>query len=222
MSSFEPLPTTPARAPGVFVALPIGVVAFPLERRGPPASDEPIVAQVPDLETVRREAYEAGLAAGRAEHPVCELEALQSAIRAVEEVERSLSALQHGYLVDNRAAVVELAFAIAERLLGRTLETNRESIVALLERALPLLGRADGIRVALAPRDLETMQTAEGAALARWVESHGLAVEADPALSIGEARLFAARTRVEVRLGELLRRLREEIDELPDAVEASS
>ena len=179
-------------------------------------------APAPDLETIRREAYEAGRAAGRAELPWTEAETVRSVLAALEEALRGLTALRRGYLVDNRTAALELAFAIAEQLLGRAVRTRPDVVAELLARALPLAGDAAAIEVHLSTRDLEALRAGEAPALARLVEEHGLTLEADAALAPGEGRVLAGRTRVDARLGEVLRRLREEMSDLAESTEADA
>lgn len=219
MSSFEPTPTASTGLASGFVALPLAHVDGSFDAESPtvlrPSMDRPAT----DVESIRREAYEAGRAAGRAELPWSEAEALRTALAALEDTLRSLTALRRGYLVDNRMAVVDLAFAIAEQVLGRAVRTRRDTIVELLARALPLAGDADVIHVHLATSDLEALRSGEAPALTRFVEEHGLTTEADDALSPGESRILAGRTRVDARLGEVLRRLREDIAEIAESAE---
>lgn len=226
MSSFEldatPLSGTPHR----FVSSPLAEGLHGLRGGSRAVRTEDAAAHVAeaarsalDLEAVRAEAFAAGRAAERAECPWQEAETLRSATLALEEALRGVGALRRGYLVDQRTALVELACALAERVLGAAVAASSDSIASVVERALANLGEAEGIRLRLSSRDVEAIRAGLAPELARIVEAHGVELEVDPTLAAGDARVLAGRTRVDARLAETLRRLREEMLELVDLQE---
>src|SRR5690606_31556046 len=76
------------------------------------AAAEAEAPRPPDLEAVRREAFERGVAEGRAALPWTDAEALRAAVRAFTAAASELATARRSYLLENRHVVVELACAI--------------------------------------------------------------------------------------------------------------
>lgn len=183
----------------------------------PGASDRAAEPPAPGLDELLREAYERGRAEARAELPVAETEALGRALSSLERGARALAVLRRDLLRAQRHAVVELAFAVAEHVLGRAVQADPEGLADRVAEALALLpeGRPEALR--LSPADIETLRAGHAERLAQLVEEHGLEVVADPRLEPGDARIFAGRSEVDARLGEILDRLRAALHDLADA-----
>lgn len=179
-------------------------------------------AAAPSRESERERAYAEGLAAGRAELPWQEAESLRSAAASLEEAARALGALRRTYLVTHRIALVDLAVALAERVLAREVHVDRDALAGVVERALTLLGDVDPVRVHLCAGDLEAVRAGLAPALERLATENGLTLEADPNLRPGDVRVLAGASRVDARLGECLQRLREDLVEITDSDEAAS
>lgn len=206
-----------------------GFVAAPLRASAPrfePAAGErallgaaEAVAREPSLEELRQEAFEAGRAAGRAELPWRDADALRSALISLEEAARALGGVRRDYLMAQRRALVELALAVAERVLGRAVAADPDALVAVVERALAQLGADEPVRLRLCAGHLETLELGLAPQLARLAAEHGVRVEADRELVPGDVRVFAGRSQVDARLEECLRRVRDELSEAIDADE---
>jgi flagellar assembly protein FliH len=177
------------------------------------AAAEPHAPAV-DLEELRRAAFEEGRAAGRAELPWQDADALRAALGSLEEAARALDATRRGYLRAQRRALVELAIAVAERVLARAVAADPDALVLLVARALDLLGEEEPLRVRLCAAHVETCAQGLAPELARLVEERGVALEPDRELSPGDVRVQAGRCQVDARLGECLRRVREDLGEL--------
>lgn len=224
-SSFEARPT-PCAERASFVTLPIAAELARFEGVGRDAgagaagaAPELVPEPVVDVEAIRAAAYEAGREAGRAECPWQEAEGLRVAIHALDEALHGVAALRRGYLLDQRSALVELACALAERVLGAAVAVRLDAIAGVVERALAVVGEPEAIRLRLAPGDVARIREGLAPELQRLIEAHGVVLESDPALRAGDARVLAGRTRVDARLGETLRQLREEMLELVDLQE---
>jgi flagellar biosynthesis/type III secretory pathway protein FliH len=212
MPSFDPAPL-PGERRG-------GFVPQPAARGGPtaaalsPLPGSPAPERVADVEEAPgQNVYEEGRAAGRAELPWREAEDLRSAVEACEGMARGLAALQRTYLRAHRRCLVDLALAVAEKLLGRAIEAEPDALTGILERAIEALDEVPATRVNLSRRDSEILERGLAPDLARLTHEHGIAVEADPNLAPGDVRVFAGITEVDGRLSELLRRMREELFE---------
>ncbi len=162
----------------------------------------------PDLEAMRREAFEAGREAGRAERPPGEAEARAAATRLLEAAARELAESRVEYLRAQRGALVELAVAIAERILDREVSTDPAALVASVEAALDAVPDEEPAVVHLAPADHASLCAGEGEAPA-VLARHGVEVAADAALAPGDVRVRAGAARVDARRERLLERIRE-------------
>ena len=166
-----------------------------------------------------RAAFEEGRAAGRAELPWAEAEALASAIDAVEQAARALASLRSSYLDLHRRALVDLALAVAERVLGREIEADGDALAGVIAQALEAAGEERPLRLRLAPGDHETLSAGHAPRLAALLEESGVAVDADPELAPGGLRLEAGRTEVDARIGEILKRVKENLHTVIEAAD---
>jgi flagellar assembly protein FliH len=183
----------------------------------PPAPCGPVPG--PDaLRAAREEGFaagrEAGLREGREQGDRAALhEALGPALEALEEAARGLAALRRSYLREQRGLVVELALEVSARLLAREVAADADALAGVLERALAALGEEPALRVRLSPGDLARVERGLAPRLAALASGAGLAFEAAPELAPGDVRVQAARSEVDARRAELLRRVRAELDE---------
>ncbi len=196
---------------------PSAAAAGPAEESSP--TDAPIAS--PEDSPEYQRGLEAGLAQGReegaeaarAEFPAAEVELLRSAGQSLEEAARGMGALERGYWVENRKIVVELALALAHRLLGRELAADPDALAGIVERALEALGDRPPVTLRVAPAVAEALADGRTANLAALAEAHGFVVESDARLAPGDARVLAERTAVDARVAESLRRIGEELSE---------
>lgn len=216
-SGFVPLPVHPADA----AFEPWSESEAPSAEASPPAGAAAPSAAPRAADPAYRRGFEDGLAKGReegmesarAELPIEDAELLAAAARTFDEAARRVAALQRGYCVENRQLVVDLAVALAERLLRREFATDPDALVGVVGRALEALGDEPPARLRVAPALAEALQDGRAAALAAQVSRHGMAIEADARLAPGDVRVLAERAGVDARLGECLRRLGEELHE---------
>ncbi len=215
MSSFEPDAAQPLQG---FVAEPLAGSAAPFSQESAPAAG---VAPPEDPERVRQRAFEEGREAGRAELPWREAEGLRAATGALEQAVRALTALRRDYLRSHRRAVVDLAVAVAERILVREVAGVPDALAAMVSRALESIEEGEPLRVHLSPRDAETLAAADPAPLT-GLRNEGLEIVSDDELCDGDVRLRADVTEVDARLGALLARVREDLLRAVDAEEGTA
>jgi flagellar assembly protein FliH len=164
-----------------------------------------------DTDELLRESYELGREAGRAELPWREAEALRSAQAALEQAVRALEDERFATLRAQRETVIELALAVARRILEREVAARLDDIEPVLERALPLLAEAGPVVLHLAPGDLETLRAGGAPALERLAGRALAGIEADEDLRPGDARLSAGSSSVDARIDTILERFRAEM-----------
>jgi flagellar assembly protein FliH len=209
-------------ATGAFVSKPLADLEAArftsADAPAPAAASAP--ASQPDLEALRNAAFEEGREAGRAELPWQEARQLETAIVALESAERAFAAERRDYLRAQRRALVELAIAIAERILMRELRADPAALVALVERAidaLPEASRDEGVALHLAPSDHDALAHGEGDAVARLAQGGAVRIVSDPDLAPGDARVRAGATTLDARRAVLLERVREALAPAVDA-----
>ncbi|RIK90374.1 MAG: hypothetical protein DCC71_25595 [Proteobacteria bacterium] len=220
---FEPVATPGAAAAHAFAPAPLlgdRFVAAPRTGFEPP-SPAPTAAAVapppPDLDAIRREAYERGVADGRDALPWQDAAALQRALAALDAAGRRLEGMRRGYLVANRHALVELACAIAEHVVGRSLALRRDALASLLGAALAAASEdAAPALVRVAPADLDVLARAprEGEPALRF--------EADASLAAGEVRVETRTGAVRTSLALALAQVRAGLEEALGAPEPAS
>ncbi len=166
-----------------------------------------------DLDAIRREGYEEGLAAGRAEFPVENLEALGRVTAALQEAGESIGGLQRSYLVAHRQAIVDLSLAIAGKLVGREIASDPEVLVGIVGAALALIEEPAPTVVRLAPVDLAAIETGDAPAFGSLRSGGDLEFVADELLEPGDVRVSAGLVEVDARLAGILARVREQLCE---------
>ena len=168
------------------------------------------------------QAHAAGRAEGRAEAEATLREPLSRAVRALDEALealRSVHADESGALAD---AIVELALAVAGRLVSTELRENAESMVPLIAEALDALGNDEAVEIALASEDADRVREGALPELDRLRESWRAEIVGDPALRPGEAIVRGGAASVDLRVAAMLERFRTALREAGPAAGASS
>ena len=175
----------------------------------------------PDPDELLRESYERGREAGRGELPWQEAEQLESARLALEQAVRALDDERRADLRAQREMVIELALAVARRILEREVAARLDDLEPLLERAIPLLAQAGPIVLFLAPGDLETLRSGGAPAIEELAGRALEGVVADEELRPGDARLSAGNAGVDARVHTILAQFRAELRGLVNLEEES-
>lgn len=177
-----------------------------------PGSEPDGAQEAPDLDELLARSYEEGRAAGRAELPWSQAEALTAATQACERGAALLEQSGRAYLRANRGMVVDLAVAISEHILRRTLSSDASELVALVERAIAHGDQDESVRVMLSPGDLETLREGLAEDLDRMQRERDLTFGADPALAPGDVRTETGSLEVDARLESMLSFIRRELE----------
>ncbi len=165
-------------------------------------------------------------ARGRAEALVEEARAAAAAIRsrAAAEGDSEARALAVGLFARAaltrdrllaRAApdVLELAWELTRRVLGRVAESDRRVVVECAERALELVPPAEQVTLVVHPLDVPALDDAAGGALVSGRADRRLVLRTDPGMERGgvlaESALGKVDARLSVQLGALCRALTE-------------
>jgi len=198
---------TAAPLPGAKLApAPDGTMAFRSAESVAPAP-----APDPDPERDVRDAYERGLAAGQAELPFREAEALGTATDALEIAVRELRATRSGALEAQRDVVIELALAIASCVLERELRDGPDGLAPLVERALAEIAEPEAVALHLSESDHAALGEGGAPALERILERRDARLEVDARLRPGDVRIAFGAGEVDARRESVLARFRDEL-----------
>ena len=199
-----------------FVELPLACAANALSaaRAGAPAA--------PSAEQRLAEAFEQGRVLGatqqRAEFAAeagATLARIEQALAGARDADReALAALGRGSL--------DLAAAIAERVLGALASSEIARLAPCLEEALRALPPAAERSLALAPDDLAALRTGGAEALAAFAERNALALRADATLARGELYLESGAASLELRWRSIVERIRAAAEHSACELEAAS
>lgn len=185
-----------------------------LEPSGAPPTPTPTAEpEEPDPEHFWLLGYAAGRDATRDELPFREAEGLALATEALVRAAGELASLRREYLSSNRRELVDLAIAIAERILERELAHDPDVLAALVERSLESLAEEGPIRLLLCDADREVLRSADSSRLAALRDEGGLEIETAADLSRGEVRLQAGAAEMDARIQTLLGLVREGLEE---------
>lgn len=166
-----------------------------------------------DLDAIRREAYMHGEAAGRAQLPWADAAALKHALAALEKAASALSGQRRSDLIASRHGIIDLACAISERILARTLALDRSALAGLVGQALASFEPDEPLHIALAPDDLEVVRSALSPQQPAERVSRVLHFVADASLESGDARVRARRSDARATVDLALERLRAGLEE---------
>ena len=139
-----------------------GVTDYEPKRRGEPEAPAPAPPPEPkvDLDGIRKQAFQEGMLAGKsaAEKRVAEELAKKAGElgRLFEELAGYKSALRS----EAEAELVELAFAVAKRIVRRELGVNRGAVTALVRSCMAEFPAVGVKRVLVHPDDLEMVRGA--------------------------------------------------------------
>ena len=161
----------------------------------------------------KEDAYRAGFEDGQAEG----LKQGQEQSRA--EIDRFASALEgisdqwEGLLKDADMQLVDLALAVAGRIIGSSVEIRREPVLQAVQDCLGYLQDKSRVVIKVHPDDLDTVRRHRN----DWLESlegmEKLIIEADPGISRGGCIVETPVGDVDAQIEERLKRLRTVLEE---------
>jgi len=172
-----------------------------------PAAAAPRAAE-PDPGQQIAEAFASGFEQGRARAAEEQAEVVRGALCALEEAARELRARDARAQAALAPAALELAVAVAERILRREIDRDLGSLAPCLEEALAALRPTAATCLALAPADLAAVEAGAADAVAKLAETWNARLVADPALAPGEARVESGGAQVELVWDRVVERFR--------------
>jgi flagellar assembly protein FliH len=155
-------------------------------------------------QTEREAAYRAGFEDGRTQGLKLGRAESQEAIDRFAEVVDQLQERQRALVQENEAALVDLAVAVARRIVGAAAEVRREPVLLAVSDCLGYLRDRTRVTVKVNPKNLDAAREARK----EWTESiegiGTLMLEADPSVSPGGCVLETEAGDVDARIEERL------------------
>lgn len=135
-------------------------LAVVTEQEGEAEKEGPAkVALLPEeIERLKAEAYEAGRSAAAEELSQAHAADLKDVQTRLQSFTQDLAQQIQTKIQETEREAVKLSLAVAEKIIGTTVEVNPEYIVPIIEKALSLAGTAIVKRVRVSPQDLEFIQ----------------------------------------------------------------
>ena len=171
-------------------------------------------APAPDLQALRDEAYNQGLADMEARHQAD----FQSAIVALAAACQKLDSQRKALLEQSRGDMINLIIAVTRKIIGQELATSRNLIAVTLQAALESAIDSEEYYVTLHPDDLAfaEQQAPEIISAIRGLER--LVFKTDSSISRGGCLLESAVCSADATIETQIESLREFLDEQPTAL----
>ena len=149
--------------------------------------------------------YESGLERGLAEARV----RVEQALEAVAAAERSMAEMHDRYVADAEAAAVDLAFQIAEKVIGATVASDREAVLSIVSGALLRTTDRDHLVLEVNPGDFELVRDSAAELAARLGGINRMEVVSERRVEAGGCVVRTEAGEIDARVSSQLERVRQ-------------
>lgn len=149
--------------------------------------------------------YEAGLERGLAEARA----RVEGALEAVAAAERSMAEMYDSYLADAESAAVDLAFQIAEKVIGATVASDREAVLGIVSGALLRTTDRDHLVLEVNPGDFELVRESASELAARLGGINRMEVVSERRVEAGGCVVRTEAGEIDARVSSQLERVRQ-------------
>ena len=203
----EPEPAPPSQTP-----TPAAVAAPEAPQPVDRVTPEPIEVPPPiDVEAIRLEGYNQGMADLAAQHRM----QLEQAVAALGEACQKIDRMNAIKLQQSRGDLVNLIILLCEKILAEELRTPRNVIAATLQAALEQAIKSDEYYVTLHPDDLAVAEAKAPELITNIRGLERIVFKTDDTVTRGGCRLESAVCTVEATIETQLASLREMLTEQP-------
>lgn len=163
------------------------------------------------LEKAMKGAYEKGVGAGL--NKGRELQRLEyaSAVKAAEDAVRQAGRLKAAIIEKSENDILELVFAIAEKVIHQEVTTNREIVRGILKKAVEAVRGSESIRVRCNPADLACLVEMRPDLMGAMDGINNVEFVEDPAIVKGGVRVETATGEVDARIDSQFGVIRKEV-----------
>ncbi len=127
-----------------------------------PSAETPPPEPPPDLEAIRRRSFAEGLAQGRDQGRREAASELESKLTAVESVVGSLFGYKRRLREEAEREVVDLAFAVARRVIRREISIDPTTAVGIVRACLDQCAESEVERILVSPQDFAVVREQVG------------------------------------------------------------
>jgi flagellar assembly protein FliH len=149
--------------------------------------------------------HEAGLERGLAEARG----RVEQALEAVAAAERSMAEMHDRYVADAEAAAVDLAFQIAEKIVGATIACDREAVLGVVSGALLRTTDRDHLVLEVNPGDFELVRDSASELAARLGGINRMEVVSERRVEAGGCVVRTEAGEIDARVSSQLERVRQ-------------
>jgi flagellar assembly protein FliH len=158
-----------------------------------------------------RRGFEDGLARGLAEARV----RAQDALQAVAAAEQAVAQLRDAYLADAESAAVDLAFRIAEKVIGAAVAADPNVVLEVVSGALLRTTDRDHLVLEVNPRDFELVRDSASELAARLGGIRRMEVVSERRVDPGGCVVRTVEGEIDARITAQLERVRQILAEAP-------
>jgi flagellar assembly protein FliH len=158
------------------------------------------VGREEEITRAKTEAFALGHAEGMKKGQELCKKKYSSAVAAANEVAKELGLLRRKIFEDAEGQMLDLAFAIAAKVIHQEVSINDDVIVGVLREAIQNIVERDGLKIRLNPRDYHYIMEMKPDFLPSLVGAKNVSVEEDASVSRGGAVIETAFGEVDARL----------------------
>ncbi|MDP4979812.1 MAG: FliH/SctL family protein [Desulfobacterales bacterium] len=137
------------------------------------------------LDEIETQAYIRGFNKGEKAGFESAMDKIESLKRLLDEAVEALRHARNRIQRDTEKEIVELVLAVAGRIVGHEVQTNREAIVAVVQEALQKVENQDTVVIKMNPADVDFLDRLRLPLSSLSRNPDGLRVEADESVGIG-------------------------------------
>jgi len=167
----------------------------------------------------QHQGHQEGLERGMAEARV----RVEQALEAVAAAERAMAEMHDRYVAEAEAAAVDLAFQIAEKVIGTTIATDREAVLGVVSGALLRTTDREHLVLEVNPGDFELVRDSAAELAARLGGISRMEVVSERRVEAGGCVVRTEAGEIDARVSAQLERVRQLLAEAggatPDAAE---
>jgi flagellar assembly protein FliH len=157
--------------------------------------------------------YEAGLERGLAEART----RTEKALEALAAAERSMAELHDRHVAETEAAAVDLAYQIAEKVIGATIASDREAVLGVVSGALLRTTDRDHLVLEVNPGDFELVRDSASELAARLGGINRMEVVSERRVEAGGCVVRTEAGEIDARVSAQLERVRQLLAEARSA-----
>jgi flagellar assembly protein FliH len=177
------------------------------------SAEERMIALAADAE---RRGFEDGLARGMAEARA----RLEDALQVITAAEQAVADLRDSYLAEAETAAVDLAFRIAEKVIGAAVAADPNVVLEVVSGALLRTTDRDHLVLEVNPRDFELVRDAASELAARLGGIRRMEVVSERRVEPGGCVVRTVEGEIDARISAQLERVRQILAETPSEAHA--